>query len=179
MFTVITALICLTAIVFGPFYTEGGYSWVQHSVSQLAAQNTANAGVLRSGLVSLGAGTIWGHYANRAKYSVFFLIFDICIIFSAFFSHRPFIAGRAFSEVVDSAHRKFSTLAGLSAVAGSFLLAVNAKATARKLVYGSFAGAYTLLPMGMFFFPGSQGVLQRLIFGEFHSLVAFRSWKFA
>jgi hypothetical protein len=96
-----------------------------------------------------------------------FLIFGICIIFSAFFSHRPFIAGRTFSEAIDYAHSVFSTLAGISAVAGFLLLAINAEAAARKLVYGSFAGAYTLLPIGMFFFPGSQGVLQRLIFGSF------------
>jgi hypothetical protein len=163
----VAAFICLLTIVLGPIYTEPGYSWVQHSVSELAAQNTDNAWVMRIGLISLGLGTIWGYFTERAKYNVFFLAFGVFIVFSAVFPHKPFVEGRQFSEWLDFAHSAGSTLAGISAVAGFVLLMMRTEKNGRKAVYGSFAAAYAILPMGMFMFPAAQGVLQRLLFGSF------------
>lgn len=45
--------------------------------------------------------------------------------------------------------------------------AVQSKLGARKLVYASIAGLYTVLPMGMFAIPELQGLFQRIIFGSF------------
>lgn len=52
------AVICLVAFLAGPLYTEPGYDWVRHSISELAAQNTANAWIMRLGLFCLGAAAV-------------------------------------------------------------------------------------------------------------------------
>jgi len=45
--------------------------------------------------------------------------------------------------------------------------AVQSKSDARKLVYASIAGLYTVLPIGMFAIPEFQGLFQRIVFGNF------------
>jgi putative copper export protein len=160
-------IVCLFAIALGPLYTEAGYDWTRHSVSELAAQNTGNAWIMRLGLFSLGSATVFGYFRERGKFNIFFLSFGFFIALSALLSHKPIIEGRPYSELLDQLHSACASLAGFSAVAGFVLKAVQTKAWRRKLTYASIATAYTILPLGMFELPEYQGVFQRIIFGSF------------
>lgn len=167
MFIRITAVFCLLTILLGSVYTEPGYDWIRHSISELAGQNTGNAWVMRLGLLGLGLGAAWGYLTRRSKYNIFFLVFGVFIVLAALFPHRPFVEGRAYSALIDDVHSVCSTIAGMSAVGGFLLLAIRATSTGRKLMYAALAAAYTILPLGMVVVPSVHGLLQRLIFGSF------------
>lgn len=160
-------IVCLLAILFGPIYTEAGYDWVRHSVSELAAQNTDNAWVMRLGLASLGSAAILGYFQERARFNIFFLVFGLLIALSALLPHKPFIEDRPYSELLDWLHSACASLGGFSAVAGFVLETFRSKPFHRKLIYGTIALSYTVLPLAMFAVPDYQGVFQRIIFVSF------------
>lgn len=160
-------IICLVTILLGPLYTEPGYSFISHSISELAAQNTGNAWIMRVGLLSLGFATILGFIQQRNLLNFPFLIFGIFIALSAIFPHKPFMPDRDYSNAIDIVHSWFASLAGFSSVIGFTLRAVVATRVRKKIVYSVFVAAYTLLPAGMFIIPSIQGLLQRLIFISF------------
>ena len=139
----------------------------EHTVSELAAQNTDNAWIMRFGLFSLGAATVLGYYRGRRKYNVFFLSFGIFIALSGFLPHKPIIQDRMYSELLDQLHSVCASVGGFSAVAGFAMKAIQSKSGARKLVYASIAGLYTVLPIAMFAIPEFQGLFQRIILGSF------------
>lgn len=159
--------ICLISIIFGPWYSEPGYDWLRHSISELAAQHTDNAWVMRLGLFSLGSGVILGFRSDRAKYNVLFLCFGVFIALSALFPHKPFIPGRPYSQTLDFAHSLCASIGGFSAVLGFVVLALRAETGARRAIYVTFATAYTVLPMAMLAFADLQGLFQRTIFISF------------
>jgi len=167
-------LLCLLAILSGPLYTEPGYSTIQHSISELAAQNTDNAWIMRLGLLALSVATIWGYAMKPILRNAPFAIFGIFMALSALLPHKPFIAGRPYSELLDIAHSAASSLAGFSAVVGFLVLAFATDRTADKLICGSLAVLYTALPLGMLAFPQYQGILQRTIFFSFIIWAFFR-----
>lgn len=158
--------IAAAAILMGPQYTEVGYDWRIHSVSELAGQATRNAWVMRTGLIALGVGVTAGFFDRRSLVDAPFLVFGLAMIGVGLAPHRPFVAERAYSETLDAAHSVFASLAGLAAVAGFVARGVAVK-RARRLVYFALAGAYTILPLMMWLDPGAEGVYQRVTFGSF------------
>lgn len=161
---------CLAAIFAGPWYTEPGYDWTLHSVSELAGQDTRNAWIMRGGLFALGLASIVGYAAYRPRFNLLFAAFGLFIAMSALFPHKPFVAGRPFSEALDQVHSVFASLGGLCAVLGFVLKARVAGTRPCALAYAVIAIAYTLLPLLMFSVPSLQGLFQRLLF------VSYAAW---
>ncbi|MFQ5547658.1 MAG: hypothetical protein ACE5FV_05165, partial [Woeseia sp.] len=108
-----------------------------------------------------------GYFRERSRFNIFFLFFGLSVGLSAFLPHKPFIDGRPFSELLDQWHSALATLAGFSAVAAFVLKAIRGSTTGHRIIYGSIAAAYTILPIGMFALPQYLGLFQRIIFGSF------------
>ncbi|MDH3531590.1 MAG: DUF998 domain-containing protein [Gammaproteobacteria bacterium] len=160
-------LTCALAIAFGPLYTESGYDWSRHSISELAAQHTANAWIMRTGLICLGLASIAAYWCRRPSLNVFFLLFGACIALSGLFSHKPFIDGRPYAEWLDRLHSALASLGGMSAVAAFFTLTIKSKTSAGRVVNASIALGFTGLSAAMFIWPDYQGIFQRMIFAAF------------
>lgn len=158
---------CGLAILFGPIYTETGYDWVRHSVSELAGQATANAWIMRVGLVALGLAAVGGYLRYRRSFNIFFLLFGISIALTGVFPHKPFMAGRPYSVTLDQMHSLFASAGGICAVLAFVLLSVQAATAAQRIAGAMLAGLYTLLSAAMFIWPNAQGAFQRVIFGSF------------
>lgn len=164
---------CLATIFAGPWYTEPGYDWLSHSVSELAGQRTHNAWVMRLGLIALGLASILGYLAFRPGFNLLFAAFGLLIGMSAFFPHKPFVADRPYSELLDQLHSAFASLGGLCAVLGFALKARDAGTTATRYSYALTAAAYTLLPLLMFSIPAWQGLFQRALFVSYGAWACF------
>lgn len=160
-------IICALAIVLGPWYTEPGYDWVRHSISELAGQDTANAWVMRVGLAALGASAVMACLSRRPRFNLFFLVFGVSIVLTALFPHRPFILERAYSESLDRAHSLFATAGGFAAVLAFAFEAGKPGPLPSRILAGLLAGLYTALSAAMFRWPDAQGLFQRIIFGTF------------
>lgn len=169
----IAVIFTLITIFAGPWYTEAGYSWIQHSVSELAGQHTHNAWIMRLGLFSLGSASMWGYWSQRHKFNIFFCLFGFFIALSALFPHKPFIPEKPSSQLLDDIHSWCASLGGLSAVLGFVMLSMTNKNPWRKLLYGAIAALYTALPAAMFFVPTVQGALQRVLFVTYIGWVLF------
>lgn len=161
---------CLATIIAGPWYTEPGYDWLSHSVSELAGQQTRNAWVMRLGLIALGLASVVGYLAFRPGFNIPFAAFGLLIGLSAIFPHKPFVADRPYSELMDQLHSAFASIGGLCAVLGFALKARNAGTAAARYGYALIAAAYTLLPVLMFSIPAWQGLFQRALF------VSYGAW---
>lgn len=165
--TRLAVLVALVAILLGPWYTDPGYNWVRHSVSELAAQHTRNAWVMQIGLFALGAGVAVDFLRSRHPADLPFLAFGIFIAASAFVPHRPFVEGQSFNRALDIGHSVLASLAGFSAVLGFIVRSIAARQPLRKGIYVSIAAAYTVLPLMMAIYPPTAGVFQRTIFLSF------------
>ncbi|MDH3350619.1 MAG: DUF998 domain-containing protein [Gammaproteobacteria bacterium] len=160
-------IFCALAILFGPFYTDPGYDWTRHSISELAGQATSNAWIMRVGLLSLGLACVVGFFRVRSQYNIFLLIFGVSIALTGIFPHRPFDADKEYSELLDQLHSWFASLGGFFAVLGFVYRTVQANSVSEKIVSASLASLYTLFSAAMFYWPEYLGVFQRVIFGSF------------
>jgi hypothetical protein len=160
-------VVAFVTILAGPLYSEPEYDWLRHSVSELAAQNTRNAWIMKVGLFAFGAGVFIDYLRNRRLQDIPFAAFGVFIAVSAFFSHKPFVEGRAVSQSLDTAHSILATLAGFSAVLGFVVRFLSERQLGRRFVYVGLSVAYTLLPLLMVAYPQAAGAFQRVIFGSF------------
>ena len=158
---------CAIAIVCGPWYTDPGYDWLRHSVSELAGQATANAWIMRAGLGALGASAVIAFATLRERFNAFFLVFGLCIALSAVFPHRPFTPGVAYSQTLDGLHSLFASLGGFAAVLAFAFTAGRPGPRRARLAAAILALLYTALPAAMFAWPAFQGIFQRIIFATF------------
>lgn len=165
--TRIGVLFILFTILLGPLYTEVEYEWFKNSISELAAQNTKNAWIMRTGLIALGAVLIIDYFRNKHLTDLPFAAFGLFIALSAVFPHRPYVPGREFNETVDSIHSILANLTGFSAVLGFILKWIGDTVIKRKILYLSLAIIYTVLPLMMIVFPEAHGFFQRIIFFSF------------
>ncbi len=163
----VLVVFCAIAIVGGPWYTDPGYDWLRHSVSELAGQSTANAWIMRAGLAALGVSAMVAFATLRERFNVFFLVFGLCIALSAAFPHRPFVPGIAYSQTLDDLHSLFASLGGFAAVLAFAFTAGRPGPLGPRLSAGILALLYTALPAAMFAFPDFQGLFQRIIFATF------------
>ena len=163
----VLVVFCAVTIVAGPWYTDPGYDWLRHSVSELAGQSTTNAWIMRAGLAALGASAMIAFATLRERFNAFFLVFGLCITLSAVFPHRPFVPGIAYSETLDDLHSLFASLGGFAAVLAFAFSAGRPGPLGPRLSAGILALFYTVLPAAMFAFPEFQGLFQRIIFASF------------
>lgn len=171
-FSLYAVIFAILAITFGPFYTEPGYSWIRHSISELAAQNTRNAWIMQAGLVLLGIGILVDFARTRNRYDLPFVFFAVAIILAGVFPHKPITDGVPFSESLDWWHSLFSGLTGFTATIAALVRIFATKNILRRTSYFSLIIVYTVLPMLMFNLPSYEGIFQRIIFASFFVLVA-------
>lgn len=157
-----------------PFQLDG-YSWKQHSIAEMAAQNTPFSWIFNGLWVGLGIGIVWagrnlmyGYWFQRILLS----IFGLSLIFSAFFSAAPINPDLTYNLKEAELHFIFKTLSQgafiVLAMAISFVLK-DKKDKILGWIIVTIATVFTLLLFTLSSYPG---ILQHLLFlGSFGWLI--------
>jgi hypothetical protein len=109
-----------------------GYSWRFHTISESAAQGQLHGWIARLAFLSFGAGVFLlavaarTHWARAAYWMQ--LVFALCMLGAAAFSHKPWMAGVASDEMEDFLHSVCASGMGFAFCAG-----VLARSAQRRL----------------------------------------------
>ncbi|MEZ5175540.1 MAG: DUF998 domain-containing protein [Acidimicrobiia bacterium] len=157
-------------VFLAPLAMPSGYSVLEHSISESAAQGLTNAWIARVGFVSFGLSVIllaatqavrwsrWGQVAHG--------IFGVSMLAVAVFSHKPFANG-PFDAFEDSLHSIGASVVGVAFIVGVLLVIVAGGPVSRsRRVFDWFAVAVALVaPPLMLVAPSLAGAFQRAMFG--------------
>jgi hypothetical protein len=165
--TLIGALIAAAAMAIGPAFNVEGYSSMHHSTSELGAQDTQGAWIMNAGFIAFGAGVLTDALRGfRGAYipAALFAVFGAAMILTGIFSHRPIDPDAAYSVLEDDLHSVFSSIVGAAFAFGVLTFMYVRRDLGPAAAHWVAVAAATLLPLGMYFYPSIEGVLQRLMF---------------
>ncbi|MCB0280037.1 MAG: DUF998 domain-containing protein [Calditrichaeota bacterium] len=165
-FTIVYLLMLLTIFIL-PFYSVETYSIMRNTTSELAAQQTINAWIMRTIFVLLALASIWAGWIYLERFwfqRICLLCFGISLLMTAVYSHAPIDRNLAYNISEDEWQSLFASITG-------FLFTLLAVSIAfihkqRFAVYLSLLIAFvaTLLSLLMFSVIEFSGIWQRLIF---------------
>jgi Protein of unknown function (DUF998) len=156
----------VTAAAVAPWLSHPDYSSVAHTTSELAGQNMPNAWIMRAGFIGFGGGTalaaLWRRRSMPAVAAAL-LLFGLCMVAAAIWSHLPIDPALGGNHDEDSAHSVAASAMGAAFAAAVALHWWQTRGAQRWLDAIALAAA-TLLPMAMLALPAVDGALQRLMF---------------
>jgi len=168
---------CIIMLVFSalciflaPLVMPEGYNWVSQAISESAAQGLRSAWVARLGFILFGLGVLWLALYRRDLWArgVYWpqLTFAVCMLGTAAFSHKPWLADAALDTVEDFLHSLTATAMGFAFTLGVIVRLLQRKVDEqRQKSYDLIAiVAATALPMTGVFVPSIAGLLQRTLF---------------
>lgn len=179
----ITALLvaALVAFAVAPTLLPDSYSWVEHGISESAAQGIDGAWAARAGFILFGLGVLslvllrhstWGPLA-----SVLFAVFGVSMFGVAAFAAKPWESDAVFVESEDLLHSVFAGFAGFAFVVGTMTLIVARRhRSIRSAIPDWIAfGVAAIVPLTAS--TSAWGALQRTMF--FVSIVWFirEAWR--
>jgi hypothetical protein len=169
---VILGCLVLSALALGlaPLLMPESYSWLSHTTSESAAQGVEGAWLARLGFLSFGLGVIWlaspvrGHWDRLG--SAFHRSFGLLMVATAVFSHRPFEAGSTFDRTEDLLHSVAATAMGFAFAFGVAVVLFKRRewTTSGWFLDAVAVAASVLIPLSMFAWGESAGLLQRVMF---------------
>ncbi len=170
-FTILFLLLGSALFIFmAPSFMPLGYSSLQHSISESAAQGLNFAWIARLGFLLFGVAvwslavtqhTLW----NRVPRACF-VTFALCMLGTAAFSHKPWLPNVPFDETEDILHSITATLMGFAFSFG-VLFRLLRRQTAEKLhrlfdILNILAAV--VIPLLGVYFESISGLVQRLLF---------------
>lgn len=159
----------LAAVAIAPTLMPDSYSWVEHSISESAAQGVPGAWLARLGLLLFGfavltlvaiAGSAWGLWGRLAHG-----FYGVSIIAAAAFAHRPW-EDVPFDAFEDSLHSVASFGVGFAFTIGVIIVSLRRGPNAGPIrVLDALAVvSAVVIPMVMFNVSGIGGLVQRGMF---------------
>jgi hypothetical protein len=168
----IVALLFLSAVTLlaAPTLMPAGYGWLTHTTSESAAQALEGAWLARLGFILFGLAVIWlasfksGVWARTAVWC--HLVFGVCMVGTAAFSHQPWLDGIPFDPIEDFLHSLTATVMGFAFAFGvvAHLLQREGEDRVGRLLDVTAVAAATFLPLLMATQPAIIGLLQRTMF---------------
>jgi hypothetical protein len=168
----IVALLFLSAVTLlaAPTLMPAGYGWLTHTTSESAAQALEGAWLARLGFILFGLAVIWlasfksGVWARTAVWC--HLVFGVCMVGTAAFSHQPWLDGIPFDPIEDFLHSLTATVMGFAFAFGvvARLLQREGEDRVGRLLDVTAVAAATFLPLLMATQPAIIGLLQRTMF---------------
>jgi len=157
----------LAAILFGPFLSPPGFSWIHHSTSEQAGQHVAGAWAMRTGFSLYGTGTLLA--ALTARHGQTFVrgalvLFGLGMIGTAVWSHAPFLPDVPANMQEDWLHSIASSVVGMSFALACLASLFGPGGRQRDLLAWTGLAASVLIPALMFTVPDYAGILQRTMF---------------
>lgn len=174
--------ISLLALGFAPLLMPASYSMVENTTSESAAQGIDGAWLARLGFLLFGFGAIWTtHIAGRAwgiAGRILLIGFGVLMTTVAAFASKPWDAGQPYNSTEDLLHSVGATGVGFAFAVGVACVTFQAGFSKPPRLFGVIAiAAAAVLPLGMSFFPGVAGILQRLMFLIAYLWFGVEAWK--
>lgn len=158
----------LAILAVAPILMPDSYSWLDHSVSESAAQGIEGAWLARVGFLMFGFAVLqlarfardrWGLLGALAH-----RLFGVSMIACAAFSHSPWEAGVPFVQFEDFLHSVAAFAVGLGFTVGVIFVTVR-RGTAVVRVFDWLAiVAGMAIPLFLFNTAGYGGIAQRALF---------------
>jgi hypothetical protein len=165
-----------------PATLPDGYSWVEHTASEAAAQGLEGAWLARLAFLLFGFAAILvgGSARDRWQPGAVLLLagFGVLMIGAAAFSSRSWEEGAPYDDVEDLLHSIAATLMGFAFALGVFLVLLS-RGPDQPLRRGFDRVAIlcsVVLPAGMTIWPDVDGLLQRLMFVVAYLWFALEAW---
>lgn len=152
-----------------PLAMPPGYVPWRHTLSELAAQGLAHAGLARAGLWLWGVAGLCAALRCRPANPLLRLGlagFGLCMAGAAVWSHRPWLAGVAYSAQEDQWHSAASAMAGTCIVLALSTYHLGRCWQARKpdaIAWLAWGSAW-ICPLLMLLHPAAAGAWQRAMF---------------
>lgn len=163
-------LLSAAALLAAPTLMPAGYGWLTHTTSESAAQALEGAWLARLGFILFGLAVIWltsfksGVWARTAVWC--HLVFGVCMVSTAAFSHQPWLDGIPFDPIEDFLHSLTATVMGFAFAFGVLARLLQREGDDRvgRLLDVTAVAAATFLPLLMATQPAIIGLLQRTMF---------------
>ncbi|MDH3299441.1 MAG: DUF998 domain-containing protein [Acidimicrobiia bacterium] len=118
----------LGAFAIAPTLIPESFSWIEHGISESAAQGIDGAWLARLGLILYGLAVVWLVGLRHATWgppaTALFALFGGSMFGVAAFAAKPWEADAAFVESEDLLHSVFASTAGFAFVVGTLTLIV-------------------------------------------------------
>jgi hypothetical protein len=163
-------VVSMLSIGLAPYLVPDSYSWIEHTISESAAQGIEGAWLARLGFLLFGlsvltlaqfAGQGWGRWGI-----LFHGAFGVFMVATAAFSHRPWELGVPYDRTEDLLHSITATGMGFAfafGVVAVLLRRRDGERFARAFDIVAIA-ASIVIPLGMTATDDFTGLIQRLMF---------------
>lgn len=163
-------IISVASILISPFFMPMDYSWITNTISESAAQGLNNAWITRLGFITFGLGVIGlSVYLNNdwpITVRVCHAIFGISMLFVAAFSMRHWDNRVDFDPTENMLHSVFANAMGFAICLGVlFSFFKRGSDSWGKFFDIMVAGSSIIIPILMLYYPNTDGLIQRFMFG--------------
>jgi hypothetical protein len=158
------------ALLLAPLLMPDGYTWWSHTTSESAAQALPGAWLARAGFLAFGLGVVWIAVSARdvsARTVVWLhVVFGVCLVATAAFSHRPWLERVPFDRVEDALHSLSATVMGFAFAFGVLARWLQERWESRvgPWIHLAAVTVATVVPLAMLALPAAGGLLQRAMF---------------
>jgi hypothetical protein len=165
-----TLALSMIALLCAPLFIPPGYSWISHTISESAAQGLEGAWLARTGFLLFGLAVIWLSNTSNATWARgvvwLHIAFGVCMVSTAAFSHKPWIAGIPYDPIEDALHSFTATAMGFAFTAALILRLLQRGKHDRlgRILDIVALTAATAIPLLMFSNVMIAGLVQRLMF---------------
>ena len=153
-------------MVTGPAFAPPEYSWISHTTSQQAGQQTPGAWVMRAGFLGYGAGTLVASalcLQQRSFVRLALMVFGSGLIGTAIWSNASILPGIASGMQEDWLHSIASGLVGTAFATACVASIVAPGGSRRDLLAWLGLVASITIPIAMQAFPEVRGLSQRVM----------------
>jgi hypothetical protein len=162
--TRLAILVFAAAVLAGPWYTVDGYRVAVNAISELAAQGTQCAWIMRLGFIVLGTAIVADGLRSRRPHVVPFIAYGLFMAAAGLVAHRPIQPSMPYDRLADQLHSVAASLAGFAITIGLVWDGILAPSRVRRGVALATALLCVVMPLGMMYLPAYQGLIQRLMF---------------
>jgi hypothetical protein len=158
------------AFLSAPLALPPTYSWLQHTISESAAQGLRGAWVARTGFLLYGLAVLWLTSVELRRWgtwgSTALATFGVMMLGTAAYSHRPWLSDVPFDPFEDFLHSATATIMGFAFAIGVILVGRGRAAPTRvdRGWDGVAVLASVVIPMAMMQGTQFTGLLQRAMF---------------
>lgn len=167
---IVLLLASASLIALAPLAMPTGYSWLSNSISESAAQGLRDAWIARLGFLLFGMAVLWLALSRKTIWARgtywMQLVFAMCMLGTAAFSHQPWLAGVPSDPFEDLLHSITATGMGFAFTFGvvvRFMQRSRHELFARLIDIVAIVAATLLSPVGVML-PSVAGLLQRVMF---------------
>ena len=146
------------------------YSWRSHSISESAAQGLHKAWIARLSFLCFGAAVLILSIVKRQDWARacygMQLVFAVCMLATAAFSHKPWLPGVAVDSFEDLLHSITASAMGFAfcfGVVARFLQRAHTQLAQRTFDVVALLLATVMSPLAVMF-PSDGGLVQRAMF---------------